>query len=135
MLERAQIQKVMIQCSMDQDVVFSIEADKEGPYNVLRKTTDQKVEKIVSQNKDFFQTLLDTVPDSVISREGKKYEFQDIKGKKCDLVVSFIGNEEQNTFEFIYGSESSQPPKEIMDIVKKALSMEKNVHESYKQTS
>ena len=99
----------------------------------MRRIDNQKVEQISDLSTEFFNSLIESLDSSLMHRDGKKYNFKDIAGERMDLIISFVADDIQKTFEFIYGSQSSQPPKEIMDFVKKAFTLGKEAQEIYNQ--
>jgi hypothetical protein len=130
MIQKNDIETMRIQCSQNDEVIFSLEANQNGKIDILRKKENRN-EKISEIKNIFFNKLLEHVDENLINRPGKKYVMPKITGDKMDILISFSSKDKDNTFQFVYGSKSNPPPREIVEIVKSAIELGDEVFNNY----
>ena len=118
------VRNIAIDVKVHGEETFSLVVNREGKGHKFSNSAGKGEMQCFQDDESLFQRILDATSPALLLRRSGRFEFPERKGEEFDLkIVLQIGEDDKNTkaFEFIYGSESKAPPKEIMDIVRAAL--------------
>ena len=121
-----EISAICITIEVEKESVLFILLTEDGTINRSGTGYEHNTENdlfIGITDKSLFFKLRELITDQMLTNMGG-YDVPDKKGKNCKLniALSFEGGHD-NGFGFIYGSESQGPPKDICEIVEKAINI------------
>lgn len=134
MLSKAEIEHVHISLSVNDEQVLAIRFSQNGTLNRMGDGGDDpKMRHMFMKRVEepIFAQLMEGLSLELLALVGR-YTYPDPKGDLTKLVITLEGENEQETgFEFIYGSDSTGPPEEIIDFVEYAVELSDPHWEEY----
>ncbi len=120
----------------DVNVLFILLAE-DGTVNRLGDGSANNTDRtmFIGINREaLFSQFMTRITPGMLQHQGA-YELPNRKGDDCELTIllSYRENDKSAGFKFIYGSESSGPPREVADLVRYAAALTRPWHEEQKR--
>jgi hypothetical protein len=133
----SEFDKVLIDLRIDGKTALFILLTEDGTVNRMgsgcKGNTDRGM--FIGRNREpLFSRFMARITPELLRNQGA-YELPNREGAECELTLlcGYRGSERSAGFQFIYGSESQGPPREIAELVEYAAELTTPWHEEQKR--
>lgn len=134
MLSKAEIEHVHISLTVNDEQVLALRFSQNGTLNRMGDGGDDPKMRLMFMKRveePVFDHLIEGLSVELLALVGR-YTYPEPKGDLTQLVITLEGGENEETgFEFVYGSDSTGPPEEIIDFVEYAVELSDPYWEEY----
>jgi hypothetical protein len=119
-IERSNLSGLLVRLDVDGSKYLFLRLNRDG--DIQRLGTADRSTLSGTTNPDVFARLIQKMSPSLLRWAGQSWSDPAPKGKLCLLVVGFRQSDGQEVaMQWMYGSESHEPPSEVLEFVVSAV--------------